>query len=879
MPRPPSRRLQLLLWALIAVGGGAAGWWRAGRAGDAILRELRVDAQRCAVAFAATELGALAGSPADLANPAYLSVKARLARLRQVNPGVRSICLIRYAPATGGVILLADSESPESRKIANPGDAYSGAGRRPDLPVLLGGILPACAGPEGDSAGARITAFALIGGRVRAGGPEPVREILALEVAADHWFRDRFAGGLRTAVYVWLLLGLPLGAGLVLRRERRQRDLIRRFSQAVEQSRTALVIAGPDLRIEYVNSSLCAITGWRREEVVGQPARMLASGETTDAQFQEILDAVRAGRTWQGETVNRRKDGSTYPARSIASPVHDAGGRLAHIIAVMEDVSERKQVEAALVYARERAEAGERAKGQFLAMMGHEIRTPLNGIIGFASLLLDTPLTDEQRECVQTIYNSGASLLQLTSDVLDYSRIDAGHLSLEPQPCSPLACIEFALEALAARAAEKRLELLHAVIGTVPAAVLADEGRLRQVLVNLVGNAVKFTAAGEIEVTVEAEPLPEERPASRPPGTPARSWQLTFAVRDTGIGIAAEERDKLFKPFSQIDSSSTRRYGGAGLGLAISQSLVRMMGGDISCQSEVGRGSTFTFTMVAGEAAAAGGGDAPDLAALRGRTLAVVSAAAPLRRELVRLAGDWGMHLVECPREQLGAETWDTAVVELASTEAAAWRQVFAQRPELPSRPLVALIPVDFPAAERDALRGSFRALVSKPARHDALRALLAASLQPAAVAAPLRGAGSAPGGGLGLRVLLVEDNPVNQRLTQKLLENLGCDWDLAEDGPLALARLSRGTYDLVLVDLYVPEIDGRALVEQIRGGGAGAGSRNIWIIVCAAADTPESERRQILAGGVNDCLATPFRPADLEAALRRATGFAPPRA
>jgi CheY-like chemotaxis protein len=257
----------------------------------------------------------------------------------------------------------------------------------------------------------------------------------------------------------------------------------------------------------------------------------------------------------------------------------------------------------------------------------------------------------------------------------------------------------------------------------------------------------------------------------------------------------------------------------------------------------------------------------------------VVCAAASLRREFSRLAGDWGVHLIECPREQLAAEVWDIALIDLTPAEAAIWRGMFAQRPELPSRPLVALLPVDCPAAERDALRGYFRALVHKPARHEALRALLAASLQPAAPAAPAHGSGSPPGGGLGLRALLVEDNPVNQRLTQRLLENFGCDWDLAEDGPLALARLSRGTYDLVLLDLYVPEIDGRAVIEQIRRGEAGAGSQNIWIIVFTAADTPESERRKIMAVGANDCLAKPFRPADFEAALRRAMGYTRPHA
>jgi CheY-like chemotaxis protein len=305
-----------------------------------------------------------------------------------------------------------------------------------------------------------------------------------------------------------------------------------------------------------------------------------------------------------------------------------------------------------------------------------------------------------------------------------------------------------------------------------------------------------------------------------------------------------------------------------------------MMGGDIAVKSEVGRGSTFAFTIVAGDVPAeAGSAESPDLVALRGRTLAVVCASAPLRRELLRLAGNWGVHLVECLREQLAAEVWDIALIDFAPAEAATWRRVFAQRPELSSRSLVALLPVDFPVAERNALRGYFRALVHKPARHDALRALLAASLQPVAPATPAHGAGSPPGGGLGLRALLVEDNPVNQRLTQRLLENFGCDWDLAEDGPLALTRLSRGTYDLVLLDLYVPEIDGRAVIEQIRRGDAGAGSQNIWIIVVTATDTPDSARRKILAAGANHCLARPIRPADFEGALRRAMGYRRPHA
>jgi PAS domain S-box-containing protein len=870
MPTSARRRTLLLVWTLVAMVGVAAGWWQATRMRSQLLRELLDNAQRCAVAFLPGELSSLAGTPADLANPAYLSIKTRLARLRQVHPDIRSVCIVRYVPETGRIVLLADSESPDSRKISNPGDEYAGAAGRLDPRVVFRGSLPASVGPLVDASGTWISGYAPLSEHPPAGGLVQSREILALDVAVNHWRRDLLVAGLQAALFVWLLLGLPFGGWQVVRRQHKQSDLIHKLSQAVEQSRSALVITGADRRIEYVNAGLCAITGWRREEMIGQPVRMLASSETPDEQFQEIIDVIRTGRTWQGETVNRRRDGSTYPARAVASPVYGRSGRLTHIIAVIEEVTERKHVEAALIYARERAEAGERAKGQFLAMMGHEIRTPLNSINGFANLLLDTALTPEQRECVKTIYDSGESLLQLTSDVLDYSKIDAGRLSLEPQPCNPLECIESAFEMLAARATEKHLELLHSVDRGVPSAVLADAGRLRQVLGNLVGNAIKFTPAGEIDVTVQAEPLPVDPDAElRHPS--ARRWQLTFTVRDTGIGIAPEECGKLFKPFSQIDSSSTRKYGGAGLGLAISHGLVQMMGGDISVKSEVGRGTTFAFTIVAGgvpvETSPA---ESPDLSRLKDRPLAVVCASDPLRRELVRLATSWGARVIGCSRAQLAAEEWDSAVIDLVPAEADDWRQLLLQRPELSSRSLVALIPVDFPAAAREILRGSFRAFLRKPARHEALRALLAAGLQPVAPAAPPV---SGPASGLDRRVLLVEDNPVNQRLIQKILENLGCHWDLAESGLLALARLDRGSYDLVLLDLYVPETDGRAVIEQIRRGAAGARNQGIWIIACTD-DAQEAQHLRGITGGINDCLIKPFKPVDLEAALRRSMGY-----
>lgn len=311
MPTFVRRRTQLLVWALIAVAGVAVGWWQAAQVRSRLLRGLLDDTQRCAVAFHPEEMRLLAGTPADLANPAYLPIKTRLVRLRQVNSGVRFVCIFRYEPGTGKAVLLADSESPDSKRISNPGDVYAGASPSPGLQSILRDRRPAVEGPKADLSGTWVRGYALIGERSLAGSQVQPEEILTLDLAADHWRRDAFIAGLQAAVDAWLLLGLPFGGLLVFRRQFKQRGLIRKLSQAVEQSRSAVVITGLDRRIEYVNAGLCAITGWRREEMLRQPVRMLASSETTDEQFQEIFGTISAGRTWLGETVNRRRDGST----------------------------------------------------------------------------------------------------------------------------------------------------------------------------------------------------------------------------------------------------------------------------------------------------------------------------------------------------------------------------------------------------------------------------------------------------------------------------------------------------------------------------------------------------------------------------------------
>ena len=483
-------------------------------------------------------------------------------------------------------------------------------------------------------------------------------------------------------------------------------------------------------------------------------------------------------------------------------------------VALEQRVSERTNDLEAAVASAERAT---RAKSEFLANMSHEIRTPMNAVAGMTSLLLDMKLTSEAREFVNTIRTSSESLLSIINDILDFSKIESGRLELEDQPFHLGECVEEAADLLAPQASEKGIDLICDLDGRLPAAVHGDATRLRQILVNLIGNAVKFTAQGEVVVGV--------RPAVRADG--GGDW-LEFTVRDTGIGIPASRIDRLFQSFSQVDASTTRRFGGSGLGLAIAQRLAGLMGGRIQVESIEGKGSLFTVTLpleaVPGTAVPAA------VARLDGRRVLVVDDNATNRRVLQARLESWNMTVetADSGPEALArlegrptAEAFDLALVDYHMPFMDGLELTRQLRQRTPGLPVVVLSSGAWSLSEL-APDAPCAAFLSKPVKCAYLRGTLARVL---AVETPLEaGAPAAPPAELDrslatrypLRILLAEDNAVNQKVATRLLERMGYRADVVGDGAEAIEALRRASYDLVLMDVQMPVMDGLLATREI---------------------------------------------------------------
>ncbi|PTY01492.1 hypothetical protein DB346_12120 [Verrucomicrobia bacterium LW23] len=849
-----------------------------------------------------------------------------------------------------------------------------------------------------------------------AGDADAVRYWFFEQVAAHrHPFRSlEFRSVTKSGQLIWQSVsGVPVldahgdlmgyrGAGLDVSDRKRTQERTRLLEQAVNDAMEGVVITdtmlnAPGPTIIYVNRAAERLTGYSRDELVGKNPRMFQGPRTDREMLRHLRGALEAGRGFEAETVNYRKDGTEYFVELHFSPIRDSHGVITHWLSVQRDISERQQAEQALreaeesyrtiyenvkegifqstvdgrfcsanpalahiygydsqedllesiedistqlycdparraqicdildtqgevqglesrVYrkdgssiwisetsravrdedgtllyyegtvqdvtdrkkaddelrrAKEAAETANQAKSEFLANMSHEIRTPMNAIVGLTGLLLDTELTPEQREYVETVRQSGDALLTIINDILDFSKIESGKLEIEHAPFNLRIMLEEAFDYVSSRAAEKKLDLACLVDPAVPQQFLGDVTRLRQIIANLLSNAVKFTEKGEVTVTVGCTKQND-----------SGWWAVRFVVRDTGVGIPQDKMDRLFRSFSQVDASTTRKYGGSGLGLAISKKLSELMGGEIRVSSTVGRGSEFSITVpLEGSSAKTSQLPLPAVRPnLNGKTLLVVDDNANVRQMVANLGEMWNMNVVQSTDSRHALQlvqrglTFDIALIELELPNIDGVRlghEMARHRgPETP--PLILTTTISNHAELVKRMPQGFIASIAKPMHMEQLQEILDQGITGRRVTKKsLRSTGKIDplfGKRRPMRILLAEDNPVNQKVAMRILSQMSYRPDVAQNGLEALQAVERQSYDVILMDVQMPEMDGLEATRQIRRL---KGKKQPYIIAMTANAMPGDSDR-CLNAGMDAYMSKPVRVEQLQTELAK---------
>ena len=605
--------------------------------------------------------------------------------------------------------------------------------------------------------------------------------------------------------------------------------------------------------------------GYRREEVLGKPVSLLLLPEDHD-KLVEAARRMKEETTLSGFITLVRRSQEKFPAMFSVYPLLDESGEIYAALGVCIDITEQKKMEEELVLSRDAAEASARAKAEFTANVSHEIRTPLNAVIGMTDLLLESDLDPVKRDYVETIRSSGQSLLCIINEILDFSKIDARKMDIVNLPLDLQDVLESALDQVAAWASEKRLELAYVMASDVPRKMVGDAKRLGQILVNLLSNAVKFTESGEVTIFVSIERKKEKA--------------YHFMVSDTGIGIPEDRMSRLFLPFSQVDTSLTRKYEGTGLGLAISSRLVELMGGRIWAESKTGVGSQFHFIIPARpandanfpEKSTAGiaiNRDAEAYSILRGKK-ALIAVGKEASSEM--LANHLRSFAIASAKAGSGLEAImlldrDRYDVIIADADIPEW-PILAERLNRPDLQSLPVIEVAFLGEKARTMQAKIKAFLTKPVREAQLgSALLRIFGDRKKPLKPERETALRPTGYLNYRILLAEDNPVNQKVALAMLKHLGYKADVAVNGKEVLNSLEQKSYDVILMDIQMPEMDGLEATKFIRSSLPAAKQPKI---IAMTAYTLQGDREQCLAAGMDEYISKPVKMEELKDALER---------